>query len=141
MNQEAMETAVAELLREAMLRIRFELAPLQNDLPPRQRMRRAWILADLCTTSLRGLTLRDDQESPRAWSTSGAHPRLRGELGCEAVGTESDTTTAGFPTSQAADQRPIEAGMIRTLCTTPLSSTTETGSSSRENPRHPCDEV
>src|SRR5262249_10877188 len=47
-SQEATEAAVVHLLKEAMLLIRFELAPLRDDVPDRQRMHRAWILADLC---------------------------------------------------------------------------------------------
>jgi hypothetical protein len=46
--QIADETAVAALLKDAMVQIRFELAPLRDDIPERRRMHNAWILADLC---------------------------------------------------------------------------------------------
>ena len=53
--QEATEAAVAHLLSEAMVLIRFELAPLRDDVPVRERMRRAWALADLCHNLPRSL--------------------------------------------------------------------------------------
>ena len=46
--QEAMEAAVAYLLAESFSEIRFELAPLRDDVPLKRRIPNAWVLADLC---------------------------------------------------------------------------------------------
>lgn len=46
-SQEATEAAVVHLLRDALLSIRFEAAPLRDGVPERQRLHRAWALADL----------------------------------------------------------------------------------------------
>ncbi|GAB7051326.1 hypothetical protein [Catenuloplanes indicus] len=47
-SQGATEAAVVHLLRDAILSIRFEVAPLRDDVPERERLHRAWVLADLC---------------------------------------------------------------------------------------------
>jgi hypothetical protein len=135
----ATQFAVAYLLGESLTHIRFETAPLDREPDNGERVRRAWILADLCHNLPAWL---DPERRDRIgdgveymWRTASAEKRAWVRRCWDEIGYDYSWLPEPIPTSEMPETEGAEPTSGRASASAVTATLTATDPTERQQPR------